>query len=125
MPYVGVDSNNKVLEVSNDNFPNSIYVFELPKDALLMASWTLEEGQVISEDVAEAAKAVQERRRVKREEKFEPHDLIIMKQIPDDSAAKAELERAKIREWDAELQTEIDQAFDVAALRIIMNREVL
>ena len=72
------------------------------------------------------AKAIaHEKRRIKREQEFKPHDDIIMKQIPGSDATKAETERAKIRTKYATIQTDIDNAKTVDALKTVYNNASL
>ena len=66
-----------------------------------------------------------ERRKLKRAEEFKPHDDIIAKQIPGEDATKAETERAKIRTKYATIQTDIDNAKTVDALKTVYNKASL
>ena len=56
-------------------------------------------------------------RREKREEEMKPWDDIVMKQIPGQDAALAEVERKKIRDTDAIKQTNIDNATTVEQIK--------
>lgn len=56
-------------------------------------------------------------RREAREQEFAPHDAVIAKQIPGDSAVQAEAARKAIREKYAQVQTQIDAAQDVDSLK--------
>ena len=60
-------------------------------------------------------------RRAKRSEEFAPHDEVIMKQIPGADADAAEAARAAIRTKYATVQTNIDAAADVNALKAIVE----
>jgi len=60
-------------------------------------------------------------RRAKRTEEFAPHDEVIMKQIPGADADAAEAARAKIRTKYATVQTKIEAAADVDALKTIVE----
>ena len=60
-------------------------------------------------------------RRAKRAEEFEPHDEVIMKQIPGADADAAEVSRASIRTKYATVQTDIDAAADVDALKTVVE----
>ena len=60
-------------------------------------------------------------RRAKRTEEFAPHDEVIMKQIPGADADAAEAARAKIRTKYATVQTKIEAATDVDALKTIVK----
>ena len=60
-------------------------------------------------------------RRAKRDEEFKPHDDIIMKQIPGADADAAETARAAIRTKYETVQTDIDAAADVDALKTVVE----
>ena len=56
-------------------------------------------------------------RRAAREAEFAPHDSVIMKQFPGADAVAAEAARQAIREKYAAIQTAIEAAADVDALK--------
>ena len=60
-------------------------------------------------------------RRAKRAEEFAPLDEVIMKQIPGAGTAAAEVSRAAVRTKYATVQTNIDAAADVAALKTVVE----
>ena len=60
-------------------------------------------------------------RRASREEEFKPHDDIIAKQIPGADADAAEAARATIRTKYETVQTDIDAAADVDALKTVVE----
>ena len=60
-------------------------------------------------------------RRAKRAEEFAPLDEVIMKQIPGADATAAEVSRANVRTKYATVQTNIDAAADVAALKTVVE----
>ena len=60
------------------------------------------------------------KRREARTEEFKPHDEIIMKQIPGVDATEAEAARAAIRTKYSEMQTAIDSASTVDAIKAAM-----
>lgn len=60
-------------------------------------------------------------RRTKRAEEFAPHDEVIMKQIPGADADAAEAARAEIRTKYATIQTNIEAAADVDALKAVVQ----
>ena len=60
-------------------------------------------------------------RRAKRAEEFAPLDEVIMKQIPGADATAAEVSRAAVRTKYATVQTNIDAAADVAALKTVVE----
>ena len=60
-------------------------------------------------------------RRDARAEEFKPHDEIIAKQIPGADAVAAEAARQAIRDKYAAIQSDIDGAADVDALKSIVD----
>lgn len=60
-------------------------------------------------------------RRDARAEEFKPHDEIIAKQIPGADAVAAEAARQAIRDKYAAIQSDIDEAADVDALKSIVD----
>ena len=70
------------------------------------------------------AKAIaHDARRAARAKEFEPHDAIIMKQIPGADAAAAEAARQAIREKYAAMQTQMDEAQTPDQLKALMPKE--
>ena len=76
-------------------------------------------------NLTKAKTIAHEKRKLKRAEEFKPHDDIIMKQIPGEDATKAETERAKIRTKYATIQTDIDNAKTVDALKTVYDNASL
>ena len=76
-------------------------------------------------NLTKAKTIAHERRKLKRAEEFKPHDDIIAKQITGEDATKAETERAKIRTKYATIQTDIDNAKTVDALKTVYNKASL
>lgn len=72
-------------------------------------------------NLTKAKNIAHEKRRLKRAEEFKPHDDIIAKQIPGEDATAAETARAEIRTRYATLQTNIDNASTVDALKTIYD----
>jgi hypothetical protein len=67
------------------------------------------------------AKAIaHDARRAARAKEFEPHDAIIMKQIPGVDAAAAEAARQAVRDKYAALQTQMDAAQTPDELKALM-----
>jgi len=67
------------------------------------------------------AKAIaHEARRAARAAEFEPHDAVIMKQIPGTDVAAAEAARQAIRDKYAALQTQMDAAQTPEQLKSLM-----
>lgn len=77
---------------------------------------------IITVSITKAKASAHNARRAAREKEFQPLDAIIMKQIPGNDAAVAEAARAVIRAKYAEMQTAVDAAADVAALKTIMEQ---
>jgi hypothetical protein len=70
----------------------------------------------------EKAKAIcHEKRRAARSAEFSPLDEVIAKQIPGTDVQAVEVERQAVREKYAAVQTQIDAASDVAALKTIVE----
>lgn len=65
---------------------------------------------MITINIGKARAIAHEMRRVARAAEFQPHDEIIMKQIPGASAEAAEAARAAIRAKYAAMQSQIDEA---------------
>ena len=76
-------------------------------------------------NLTKAKTIAHEKRKLKRAEEFKPHDDIIAKQIPGADATKAETERAKIRTKYATIQTDIDNAKTVDALKTVYDNASL
>tara|TARA_R100001509_G_scaffold6062_1_gene3578 strand:- start:851 stop:1102 length:252 start_codon:yes stop_codon:yes gene_type:complete len=76
-------------------------------------------------NLTKAKTIAHEKRRMKREQEFKPHDDSIMKQIPGADTTKAEAERAKIRTKYATIQTDIDNAKTVDALKTVYDNASL
>jgi len=75
----------------------------------------------INVNLTKAKTIAHDMRRTKREEEFKPHDDIIMKQIPGADADAAEAARAEIRTKYETIQTNIDDAADVDALKTVVD----
>ena len=75
-----------------------------------MITINLTKAKTIAHDVRRAARA----------EEFKPHDEIIMKQIPGADATAAEAARELIRTKYTEMQTAIDAASTVDAIKSAM-----
>jgi len=75
---------------------------------------------MITINMTKAKKIAHNARRAARAAEFEPFDAVIMKQIPGNDAAAAEAERQKIRDKYAALQTQMDAAKTVDALKALL-----
>ena len=71
-------------------------------------------------NINKAKTIAHDKRREARAEEFKPHDEIIMKQIPGVDATEAEAARAAIRTKYSEMQTAIDSASTVDAIKAAM-----
>ena len=77
---------------------------------------------MITINLTKAKAITHDARRTARAAEFAPFDAVIMKQIPGNDAAVAEAARAAIRTKYAEIQTAVDAAADVAALKTIIEQ---
>lgn len=75
----------------------------------------------ITVNLTKAKDIAHDMRRAKREEEFKPHDDVIIKQIPGADATAAETARQAIRDKYATVQTDIDTATDVDALKTVVD----
>lgn len=75
----------------------------------------------INVNLTKAKTIAHDMRRAKRAEEFAPHDEIISKQIPGADATAAETARQAIRDKYATVQTDIDGAADVDALKTVVD----
>jgi len=76
--------------------------------------------RVITINIDKAKTIAHDKRREARAEEFKPHDEIIMKQIPGADATEAEAARAAIRTKYSTMQTAIDSATTVDAIKSAM-----
>ena len=76
---------------------------------------------MITVNLTKAKTIAHDVRRAKRAEEFAPFDEVIMKQIPGADADAAEVSRADVRTKYATVQTNIDAAADVAALKTVVE----
>ena len=75
---------------------------------------------MITVNIDKAKVIAHDKRREARTEEFKPHDEIIMKQIPGADATAAEAARAAIRTKYDTMQTAIDSASTVDAIKSAM-----
>jgi hypothetical protein len=71
-------------------------------------------------DLSKAKAIAHDARRAARAKEFEPHDAVIMKQIPGVDAAAAEAARQAIRDKYAALQAKMDAAQTPDELKALM-----
>jgi len=72
-------------------------------------------------NIDKAKTIAHDKRRVARDKEMAPLDEIISKQIPGQSAQKAEQDRSALRGKYATIQSNIDSAADIAALKAIVE----
>ena len=75
---------------------------------------------MITINITKAKAIAHDKRREARAEEFKPHDEVIMKQIPGADATAAESARATIRTKYATMQTAINAASTVDAIKSAM-----
>jgi len=75
---------------------------------------------MITINLTKAKTIAHDKRRAARAEEFAPHDEVIMKQIPGADATAAEAARAAIRTKYSTMQTAIDAASTVDAIKSAM-----
>ena len=75
---------------------------------------------MITINITKAKAIAHDKRREARTEEFKPHDEIIIKQIPGADATAAEAARAAIRTKYDTMQTAIDSASTVDAIKSAM-----
>ena len=75
---------------------------------------------MITINLTKAKTIAHDKRREARAEEFKPHDEIIMKQIPGADSTAAEVARASIRTKYSIMQTAIDSASTVDAVKSAM-----
>lgn len=79
------------------------------------------ENKMIKVDLDKARLIAHERRRAARDKEFAPFDQLIAKQIPGVSAQQAEVERQKIRDKYAAMQTAIDAAQTPDSIKVALG----
>jgi len=92
----------------------------IPADRKFRNAWR-KDGETVKEDLTESKNCAHKLRRYERQKEFKPYDDIVMKQIPGANTAGAEDQRVKIRDKYAKMQTDIDAASDVAAIRAALS----
>ena len=78
---------------------------------------------MITINITKAKSIAHDKRREARAEEFKPYDEIIMKQIPGVDSTVAEAARAAIRTKYSTMQTAIDSASTVDAIKSAMPKE--
>tara|TARA_R100000008_G_scaffold51837_1_gene31255 strand:+ start:3121 stop:3531 length:411 start_codon:yes stop_codon:yes gene_type:complete len=93
---------------------------KIPTDRTFRNAWVKGSG-VVTEDVTKSKVLAHNIRREKRSEEFKPHDNIISLNIPGQDATAAETARAAIRTKYATMQTNIDNATDIAGIKTALG----
>jgi len=78
---------------------------------------------MITINITKAKAIAHDKRREARTEEFKPYDEVIMKQIPGVDSTVAEAARAAIRTKYSTMQTAIDSASTVDAIKSAMPKE--
>lgn len=97
-----------------------IEVSEFPDSRLARSAWDIVDGKLVT-DLTKAKDIAHGIRREARLERFQPHDDIIAKQVPNTDAGEAENARVIIRTRDDEIQLAIDNALTVDQLFELLN----
>ena len=92
----------------------------IPTDRTFRDAWVLD-GSAIKEDLTKAKAVGHKQRRLKRDEEFEPYDKKVALNISSSEVTAAETERAKIRTKYATMQTNIDNATDIAGIKTALG----
>jgi hypothetical protein len=98
--------------------PVQIEDSDLPVDRMFRGAWTLD-GSSCIECPVKSKEVAHDIRRSMREAEFAPHDKVVALQLP--GAEAAEAERVAIRAKYATMQSDIDAAETVTALRGILT----
>ena len=114
------DVNNAIKDVPSGLSYEIVDDNKIPTDRTFRGAWSINSGAVI-EDVTKAKTIAHGRRRDKRSAEFKPHDDIISLNIPGSDATAAETARAAIRTKYATMQTNIDNATDIAGIKTALG----
>ena len=100
---------------------NPVFVDEsvIPTDRTFRNAWE-HGGDSVTQNITKAKNIAHDKRREARAEEFKPHDEIIMKQIPGADFTVAEAARAAIRTKYSTMQTAINAASTVDAIKSAM-----
>ena len=90
---------------------------ELPNSRMFRNAWVAK-SNAVEVDLESARVIAHEQRRISRDEEMKPHDLGVT--IPGKEES-AEVERVRLREKYAKLQTEIDSSDNVDALELLIT----
>jgi len=93
---------------------------KVPTDRTFRQAWVKGSGAV-TEDVTKSKAIAHGTRREKRSTEFKPHDDTISLNIPGTDTSAAETARAAIRTKYATMQTNIDNATDIAGIKTALG----
>ena len=99
--------------------PKFVDASVIPTDRTFRNAWE-HSGNSVTQNITKAKTIAHDKRREARSAEFAPHDEVIMKQIPGADATAAEAARAAIRTKYATMQTAIDAASTVDAIKAAM-----
>lgn len=120
MQFPGAADEDEARALAAIAAPGAVLTFierdELPPSRTWREAWRCEGQGAPRVDLDAARPIAHERRRAIRAAQFAPYDEAIAKQIPGTDVAAAEAARARIRERNAQAQTQIDAAPSVDAL---------
>ena len=92
----------------------------IPSDREFRNAWK-QNSKTIETDIAKAKTIAHVTRREKRAEEFKPHDETISLNVPGSDTSGAETARAAIRTKYATMQTNIDNATDIAGIKTALG----
>ena len=93
---------------------------KLPNDRTFRNAWIKGSGEV-TEDLTKSKALAHVQRREKRAAEFKPHDEVISLQVPGSNTSGAETARAGIRTKYATMQTNIDNATNIAGIKTALG----
>jgi hypothetical protein len=93
---------------------------QVPTDRTFRTAWVKGSG-VVTEDVTKSKVIAHGTRREKRSVEFKPHDDTISLNIPGTDTSAAETARAAIRTKYATMQTNIDNATNIAGIKTALG----
>ena len=118
-------SSNVSLERAKQDVPSGVSYEvvddnKVPTDRTFRNAWVKGSG-VVTEDVTKSKALAHGTRRKKRAVEFKPHDDTISLNIPGTDTSAAETSRAAIRTKYATMQTNIDNATDIAGIKTALG----
>ena len=92
----------------------------LPTDRQFRDAWSVD-GVTVKEDVTKSKTIAHDKRRIDRKKEFKPYDNTVALNISTSEVTAAEDERVKIRAKYATMQTNIDNASDIAGIKTALG----